>query len=704
MYNYSVPPVDKNKKRINHNATEKNRKDKIRKWINKIGDLLPPVGAATEKPLGRSTLEIVESAWEYITQLKSTNDRLLVEKGDQVHLEEIERLKMDISNMKMERDRYLDMLKSAGVAPSSWCQKNVAVVEPSVEEVVQNGGTVPVLSDGSMDKDQDLKNKKTKRRNTISLRLENMKKQQQQLQEGQLNINQELSAPGMIGNFSGLSMNNVIMGPNGQQIIGNPNMLMNQMMMGGNQIFGQNPAGIISLPNNQVIGQNQLLPNTDKNAEVAGAGLLQLAMQDAGITPNSNNSNNNSNNNNSSSGANQNSGGHSAEDVSVSAAGTGVNTDNSLQSPKSGDQVVSQPSALQTLASVASNTQNISSTSTVSTASTNNNLLSQNSSAATATTQAINTNPIMATGQNGMQFPGGNGMMNMQFQINGQQCFTGNMLQPGAPALAAPQGQIMFINEQGVPCIANVPLGMDPSIGLQKQIVNNNMLPGQQLTKDLQGNSAMTDQALLANSLAQQQMNMTLQGQLTGMNQQAFQQQQQNAVAMGTGNVMQQAMNNPLAAVGQQFIQPMQGQMQGSTMTQQGIIMPASQVNQSGNLLTVNSVPNQNSQLPQALLLPNGQIIPVVSNPQVFGNTSQTGTMPQQVLQQTGGSVQWQQNPGGTARMALPGLQGKVISQGPDGTSTGNNAIQGQVITSNGQLQVSNSYISYNCYVSIPDS
>jgi hypothetical protein len=55
-------------------------------------------------------------------------------------------------------------------------------------------------------------------------------------------------------------------------------------------------------------------------------------------------------------------------------------------------------------------------------------------------------------------------------------------------------------------------------------------------------------------------------------------------------------------------------------MNQQGLILP---VSQAGNLIPVNNMPNQ-SQLPQALILPNGQIVPVVTNPQMItGNQNQ---------------------------------------------------------------------------------
>ena len=56
-------PNDKARKRMTHNSIEKKRKDKIRYWINKIGELLPPVENSSDKErVGRSTLEIVKTS------------------------------------------------------------------------------------------------------------------------------------------------------------------------------------------------------------------------------------------------------------------------------------------------------------------------------------------------------------------------------------------------------------------------------------------------------------------------------------------------------------------------------------------------------------------------------------------------------------------------------------------------------------------
>lgn len=322
---------------------------------------------------------------------------------------------------------------------------------------------------------------------------------------------------------------------------------------------------------------------SDKNAAEAGAGLLQLAMQDAGITPSSN---------------------------SNSTQPEESLTTTSGQRSSANDQSM-LGSALHTLASVASNTQNVTNVSQIPVSQVQSNASLIQTGTTTTTTQSVNSMaPIMATGQQNM-----NGTMNMSF---GQQQMATNMMQgnqvmnSGTPNAMQ---QIMFINEQGVPCIANVPVGIDPtSLGLPnmgKQIVGMDK-SGNLLIQNVSGQKD-DQQALLANTLAQQQMNLAMQG-----IQQPFQQGQTN-VSMGANNMVQQPVNNQLA-LNQQLMQPMQGSIQGLNNPQnpQGLILPASQ---TGNLLTVNSVPNfsnPQNQLPQALLLPNGQIIPVVSNPNLF--------------------------------------------------------------------------------------
>lgn len=471
--------------------------------------------------------------------------------------------------------------------------------------------------------DNKSKNAK-KKRNTISLQLE-IKKQHQQHQ-------MELSAPGMVGNY-GMMMHS------------------NAMMVGGNQMMMQPQHMMGTVGHGRGQGDNSE-PN---DTEMAGAGLLQLAMQDAGITPNTSQC-------------------ASSDENVVSVPTQAV-----------GDCVtgVNENSALETLASIATVPQTVGvvgSSAPVSQAAVSP-LVSQSGSAMTATTQAINANmPIMATGQSGMgQIGPNNGMMNVPF-VNGGQQFPPGLLQ-GQQAgfnagISAPQQQIVFINEQGMPCIANVPMGIDPNtLGLpnfQKHVMG----------VDKTGNIGMQG---FGNMMVQKDQGMSSEL-LTNMNlqgQQAFQ-QAQNAVAMGTAGMVQQQMS-----LGQQVMPPMH-QLAGGigNQGQQGLIMP---VSQSGNLLINPSNQNQGppgSQLPQALLLPNGQIIPVVANPQAGGGgggiiqagVNGGGGVIQTNAQWQGGSIQPSGAPqgaipasGGQPRMSMPpGMQGSMVGvDGMMGTSAG---------------------------------
>ena len=131
-------------------------------------------------------------------------------------------------------------------------------------------------------------------------------------------------------------------------------------------------------------------------------------------------------------------------------------------------------------------------------------------------------------------------------------------------------------------------------------------------------------------ALAQQQSNLAaLQNQLMNQNgptlpNMAFQ-QQQNVLQGGilqNGQFLQQI-------GGQGHLAQVQAQNQVVNLQGQGGmvlggppgVLPG---NQNGNLLTLNSMPSQQNQLPSALLLPNGQIVPVVTNPgSVFSQAGQ---------------------------------------------------------------------------------
>ncbi|KAK3083194.1 hypothetical protein FSP39_016472 [Pinctada imbricata] len=673
------------KKKSVSSSTEKKRKDKIRYWINKIGEQLPPVENPDKDRVGRSTLEIVEKAWSYIVQLKEAADPTCRDKIRNTYLDEIKKLKNDLEYWKQQAYKLHQKLETAENPPTSAVNQPQNTIPQSTTSTTEKlTNTTEGTNDNSTSvKDSEKSKSKTKRRNTISLQLENLKKQQQEnansmnSMQQQQQGNQELLAPGMMNNFPTMMDGGAT--ANQQQVFNQQQMLMNSMIFGGgsggvmvpnsnggmvltNTALGShgNNTGMvvngsvgggsgISLQGNQIQGQSSEAKG--QSAAEAGAGLLQLAMQDAGITPSSQSAPSEDQN---------------VTNVSSVSMATGSNSD-------------TQPSALHTLASIASNTQSLSNASQVPASQVQvNSLVTQGgSSAPTATTQSINSSaPIMATGQGqgGINATMSNNgtMMNMSF-MNGQQMQPGNMMpggqNPGFNPMAATQ-QIMFVNDQGVPCVANIPMGIDPaSLGIPnnaKQVMgidkSGNVIV-QNLQKDQGQINQMNEQAILANTLAQQQMNLALQGQMPG------QFQGQNNVAIGNpAALVQPSMNNQLQ-LNQQMMQPMGGQLASGQLTQtnQGLILPASQ---TGNLLTVNSVPTQQSQLPQALLLPNGQIIPVVSNPNlVAGQQGQMASMmppnPQQI---TGGNIQ--------QRLPLPA---GMVQGDP------NNQV---IMTSSGQIQI----------------
>ena len=79
--------------------------------------------------------------------------------------------------------------------------------------------------------------------------------------------------------------------------------------------------------------------------------------------------------------------------------------------------------------------------------------------------------------------------------------------------------------------------------------------------------------------------------------------------------------------------QPMMSTMVSQPQTQVGMNQMGNS-NQPSGFITVNTVPSQPNQLPSALILPNGQIIPVVTQPSLlFQGGSSTGTVVQRPTQ-----------------------------------------------------------------------
>lgn len=619
-----------------------------------MGDLLPPFNLTDrDRP---STVEIVEKSLAFMREWKETSAAATVE---------ITRLKDELVAVKEERDTLLEVARGGGlVSPNGTVQSTMsqaatedAKLDPLSEARSTNG--VSSTTDAKLDSPK-IKNKKSKRRNnTLSAQLQarrDLENQQQEMITSSMSDDQQIN----------VTPNEMMNLPGGQFIPGQ-NMMLNPMMMPGGQLLMPgmingmmaNNQGILGnqglVGNNQTLLANQqaMLSNSQNEASFTGpganksssddseAGLLQLAMQDAGITPQS------------SSQASQN---EEAGPVSTSAtASTEI----------AGEQVpnISQASALQTLASVATNTPGLSMSSesvgnqgTASTDTQPSSAITNPSAAPSASTSL----PIRTSAAAGFQ----------PVVHNGQVI---NMPLMGNQSLVQGQQQVMFINEQGIPVIANMPVGIDSSN------------QGNQLLSNLQKQNVGLEQNAMA--LAQQQSNLAaVQSQIIGQSGQNLQNmaiQQQNILPGGVlqnGQFLQQlGGQGQLAQVqGQNQVVNLQGQG-GMVLGGPPGVLPG---NQGNNLLTVN--PNQQNQLPSALLLPNGQIVPVVTNP---GNVfSQAG--PAQMS--TAGHIV--QN-----RLAAPQFQAQL--QGPEFPGNQNQLIvshmqqgsQGLLmpVTSAGQLSTS---------------
>lgn len=650
--------TERERRKKEHNEIEQRRKERIKQCIYRMGDLLPPFHLTDrDRP---STVEIVEKSLAFMREWKESSAAATVE---------IARLKDELATVKEERDMLMEVARDAGkqkslVSPSGTIQANVsqaatedAGLDPLSEARSTNG--VSSTTDAKIESPK-IKSKKSKRRNnTLSAHLQarrDIENQQQEMITSSVSMSDDQQI-----NVTSNEMMNL---PGGQFMPGQ-NMMLNPMMMPGGQLL---MPGMINgmIANNQgmlgnqgLVGNNQgllasqqaLLANSQNEVNLMGAGanktssddseagLLQLAMQDAGITP------------------------QSSSQTSQSEEGGAVSTSAAMGAEEVGDQTsnMSQTSALQTLASVATNTQGLSVRSEsvgsqgAASTDTQSSLPMTNPSAAPSVSTSL---PVRTSGPTGYQ----------PMVHNGQVI---NMPLMGNQPMLQSQQQVMFINEQGIPVIANMPVGIDPNS------------QGNQLLNNIQKQNVGLDQNAMA--LAQQQSNLAaVQGQIIGQNGQNLQNmalQQQNILPGGilqNGQFLQQlGGQGQLAQVqGQNQVMNLQGQG-GMVLGGPPGVLPG---NQGGNLVTVN--PNQQNQLPSALLLPNGQIVPVVTNP---GNVfSQAG--PAQ-MSNAGNIVQ--------NRMTAPQFQAQL--QGPDYPGGQNQLIVGHLpgqgsqgllmpVTSAGQL------------------
>ena len=460
----------------------------------------------------------------------------------------------------------------------------------STESLPTNG--VSSTTDLRVDSPKPLKNKQ-KKKGSIGGPLQPMqekkeKNQQQEMISSSVNGSEDGSGAGA----SLMNMPSAAAFMNGPMF--NPMMMQagNQFMMpgmmgNGNQMMAN--MGMMTgtgLPTMQQHSNGSMSNHTPgsiaSQGEETDAGLLQLAMQDAGITPSS----------------------------ASGQSSTATHTPSMADTHDSESSSLSQNNPLQTLATVATS---------------NHEMMSEGGASETGNlppgsmsgSQAI---PSSMSSQAGM-----NNSMMQQPMTSGPHMMNMPGMGPGQQQMQ----QIMFINEQGIPCIAQVPVGVDPN---NPNMVQNGgkqgMMNQQGMMKDQSGNMDGNPAAL---AMAQQQA--MLQNQLLSQGggasfQNLLQQQQQGLLS---GNIIQTP-NGPML---QQLGPQMQGQLQGHGqiigMNSQGqSIVLAGQQNQ----ISLN-MPNQ---LPSALILPNGTIVPVVTNPGSLPTTSQMARMSSHQLQ-TGGCI-----------------------------------------------------------------
>lgn len=477
--------TEREHKRITHNNSEKQRKEKIKSKIANIGHLLPAVRCYEKQ----STLSILERAADYISEIQDKNDQLMYHNGDEVQAEEIQSLRQKLDDLKSERDRFADLLKTAGIstllnATNSWkgkkanCTSSTSDCRPESADTTSN---IPNLSANNSKKDNDqegsTKSTKSKRRNTICAQLERIQnKNVTDKATTALKMNAgNIIIPGL-NNLNGMQTANVLpTNINQQQLFAAaPNLLASTLSNAilasnghGHVIFSNanSAGGVVSIqaPTNQpgvtfVSPSPNLLAGTDKgNGD--GAGLLQIAMRDAGITtvtqsfltqP-------------------------SAQVPQITNQSTpamiGSITSTNTEAVTSADSSqVPHSTPLQTLASIASNTQSINTGLIGSSFLGGTSCFQQGSTTMTNTTQAINSQvPIMSVGQTnyGQILQNGNTLINVPIiNTNGQALPIGGALSglTGIQGLQTQQGQIVLVNDHsGVSLMPNLQMVVDPA-------------------------------------------------------------------------------------------------------------------------------------------------------------------------------------------------------------------------------------------------
>lgn len=114
------PPVTRDdKRRATHNEVERRRRDKINHWIMKLGKIIPECKQDSAKIESQSKGGILAKACDYITELRETNERLLVyAKENEQLLADIENLGQQNEQLREENARLKALLRQAGIPNS----------------------------------------------------------------------------------------------------------------------------------------------------------------------------------------------------------------------------------------------------------------------------------------------------------------------------------------------------------------------------------------------------------------------------------------------------------------------------------------------------------------------------------------------------------------------------------------------------------
>ncbi|XP_035693191.1 basic helix-loop-helix domain-containing protein USF3-like [Branchiostoma floridae] len=117
------------RKRAVHNEVERRRKDKINAGILRIGELLP---CTQQEKQVVSKRGILDKAYDHIVKLSKEHEHMLMNGGSPVQAMEIRRLREQINELTVEKERYEKVLDMHGISVSQdptlmWKGKTKAV-------------------------------------------------------------------------------------------------------------------------------------------------------------------------------------------------------------------------------------------------------------------------------------------------------------------------------------------------------------------------------------------------------------------------------------------------------------------------------------------------------------------------------------------------------------------------------------------------